>query len=175
MDLKSTIRTVADFPVEGVRFRDITTLLNNPEATRFAIDQLSQRYQNAQVDAIATVDARGFLFSSTLAYLMGLPLILVRKEGKLPGPKESVQFSSEYRTGGMEIHVDAVRKSDKILVVDDVVATGGTLKAVAEIITKMGGEIYEFAAIVELADLGARQLLSPCELFSLVEFREDET
>ncbi len=175
MDLKSAIRTVVDFPVEGVRFRDITPLLKNPEVLRFTLDRFYQRYQSAELDAIVAVDSRGFIFGSILAHLLGLPLIPARKSGKLPHATITKSFESEYRKKeSLQIHRDALEESSRILVVDDLAATGGTLKAVAEIIAELGGTVVECAVVIELIELGAAQELSPIPIYSLVTFREDE-
>ncbi len=174
MDLKSAIRTVVDFPVEGVRFRDITTLLNNPVAARFAVDRLYQRYQYSQLHGIVAVDSRGFIFGSTLAYLMCLPLIPIRKPGKLPAQCVSTKISTEYSEDGLEIHCDALKPSDRILVIDDLAATGGTLNAAAGLVSRLGGIVVECAVIIELTDLGARNALAPIPLFSLVTYSESE-
>ena len=174
MDLKATIRTVVDFPVAGVRFRDITTLLQNPAAIRHVVDRLYQRYQNSELHGIAAIDSRGFIFAAPLAYLMGLPLIPIRKPGKLPANPISSKISTEYSEDSLEIHRDALRASDRILIIDDLVATGGTFQAAIELITEIGGTVLECAVVIELVDLGARQRLGRTNLFSLVEFRESE-
>ncbi len=174
MDVKSTIRTVLNYPVEGVRFRDITTLLQNPQAARYCINQLHQRYEGTNVEGVAVVEARGFVFGSVLAYLLNLPLIPIRKQGKLPGKTVSTQYALEYGKSGLEIHVDAIASEQKILVVDDVVATGGTLSASVELVANLGGQVHECVAIIELIDLGGREKLAPIPLHSLVTFREDE-
>ena len=174
MDLKDSIRTIVDFPVEGVRFRDISTLVAAPEAFRYAVDQFYVRYENMELDVIAAIDARGFICASALSYLMGLPLIPLRKPGKLPFAKVSTSYTTEYSTSGLEIHRDALQNFKKVLVVDDLIATGGSLVAARQLISELGGETVEFAVVVELNEFNGRQKLLPVSLFSLVNYDPDE-
>ena len=174
MDLKSSIRTIVDYPKSGVRFRDITPLLQNPESFRFSIDRLYQRYQNTELDGLVALDARGFLFGSTLAYLLGVPLIPVRKTGKLPAETVSTDYQLEYGLNSLEIHVDALDEATRVVIIDDLIATGGTMCAAVELISQLGGETIECAVIIELVDLDGRAKLSPVPLYSLVSFHEDE-
>ena len=174
MDLKSSIRTIVDYPKSGVRFRDITPLLQNPESFRFGIDRLYQRYQNTELDGLVALDARGFLFGSALAYLLGVPLIPVRKTGKLPAETVSTDYQLEYGLNSLEIHVDALDEATRMVIIDDLIATGGTMCAAVELISQLGGETIECAVIIELVDLDGRAKLSPVPLYSLVSFHEDE-
>ena len=174
MDIKSCIRTVVDYPKAGVRFRDITPLLKNPGMFRYCVDRLYQRYQSTELDAIATLDARGFLFGSTLAYLLGVPLIPIRKQNKLPAETVSQEYELEYGTNCLEMHVDAIENNERIVLIDDLIATGGSARAAIELLEKTGGELIECAVVVELVELGGRSKISPVPLHSLVTFTEDE-
>ena len=174
MEIKSCIRTVVDYPEAGVRFRDITPLLKHPSAFRLCIDRLYQRYQNTELDVIATLDARGFLFGSALAYLLGVPLIPVRKQNKLPGETVSLEYKLEYGTNCIEIHADSIEKNERIILIDDLIATGGTAQAAIELLNKIGGNVVECAVVIELVELGGRSKISPVPLHSLVTFTEDE-
>jgi len=174
MDLKSCIRTVVDYPKAGIRFRDITPLLQDGNSLRFAVDRLYHRYQNTALDGVVAIDSRGFLFGSTLAYLLGVPLIPIRKKGKLPFHAVNAKYEMEYGTSTLEMHIDALDGGSNVIIVDDLIATGGTLKASVELIEKLGAALIECAVIIELTDLGGREKLSPSPLFSLVTFREDE-
>ena len=174
MDLKRSIRTVSDYPTKGVQFRDITTLLKDSNAFRYCVDRLYQRYQNTSFDALAAIESRGFVFGSTLAYLLGVPLITIRKKGKLPGKTICADYQLEYGTGSLEIHVDALEDSDRVILIDDLIATGGTICAAAELVRNLGGVPVECAAIIELVDLNGRDNVAPLPLFSIVTFHEDE-
>ncbi|MDE0310486.1 MAG: adenine phosphoribosyltransferase [Acidiferrobacterales bacterium] len=174
MDIKSCIRTIVDYPEPGVRFRDITPLLKNPSAFRLCVDRLYQRFQNTELDVIATLDARGFLFGSALAYLLGVPLIPIRKQGKLPGETVSLEYELEYGTSCIEVHADSIQQDERIILIDDLIATGGTAQAAIELLNRIGGRIVECAVVVELVELGGRSKISPVTLHSLVTFTEDE-
>ncbi len=174
MDLKSCIRTIPDYPEAGVRFRDITPLLKDPNAFRFCIDRLYQRYQSTELDAIAALDARGFLFGSILAYLLGVALIPIRKQNKLPADTVSTEYELEYGTSSLEMHVDSIGPSERIVLIDDLIATGGTVCAAIDLLDRIGGELIECAVVVELIELGGRSRMSPVPLHSLVTFTEDE-
>ena len=174
MDLKDSIRTIVDFPAKEVKFRDISTLLATPPAFKYAVDQFYARYRRVELDAIATIDARGFIFASVLAYLTDLPLIPIRKPGKLPSASVSTSYTTEYSSGGLEIHCDALQKLNKVLLVDDLIATGGTLVAARDLISRLGGETVECAVVVELSEFNAREKLHPVPLFSLINYNSDE-
>ncbi len=175
MDLKSTIRTVVDYPKSGIRFRDITSLLRYPEAYRYSIDLLYQHYQNTELDGLVAIDARGFLFASPLAYQLHVPLYLVRKQGKLPGATIRANYDLEYGVSELEMHSDAFQPQSQLVIIDDLIATGGTINATAEIIAQLGGSVVGCGVIIELTELGGRGRISPIQLHSLVTFREDET
>ncbi len=170
MDLAQYIRNVPDFPVPGIQFKDITTLLLVPEAFRETIRLFELRYTGQPIDAIVGVDARGFIFGATLAHQMGLPFVTARKKGKLPGDTIAEEYALEYGTAIVEIHRDAIKPGERVVIVDDLLATGGTVAAVARLIEKLGGIITEAAFVVELPPLGGRKHLAPMPVHSLVEF-----
>ena len=174
MDLKSSIRTIVDYPKPGIRFRDITSLLCYPEAFRYSVDLLYQKFHSTELDGLIAVDARGFLFASALAYQLHLPLFLVRKEGKLPGETISSDYELEYATNRLEMHIDSFESGSRVAIIDDLIATGGTVMAAVELINELGGSVVACAVVVELTDLGGRDRISPIPLHSLVTFREDE-
>ena len=163
-----------DYPKPGIRFRDITTLMTDAEAFRFCIDRLYQRYQNTALDAVVAVDSRGFVFGSVLTYLLGVPLVPVRKRGKLPYETVEAQYELEYGTGELELHIDALVPSSKVIIVDDLIATGGTLCAAISLIEKLQASVIECAVVIELVDLGGKAALTPVPLHSLISFHEDE-
>jgi len=157
--LHSQIRTIPDWPHQGIQFRDITTLFANPQAWKKTADALAQRYSEMVFDRIGALDARGFLIGSTLSYILDKPLVLFRKKGKLPGQTLCVAYDLEYGQAELEMHVDSVLPGDKVLLVDDLIATGGTLLAADQLIRNAGGSTLEAAAIINLPDLkGADRL-----------------
>ncbi len=172
MSIISYIRTIPDYPKKGILFRDITTLLLNPEGLRKTIDQFVDRYKNEKIDKIAAIEARGFLIGAPIAYAIGCGLILIRKKGKLPGKIRSENYQLEYGSDQIEMHEDAISAGEKILLVDDLLATGGTVKAAIKLIEKSGGIIHETAFLVDLPDLGgSRQLKEEgYSVFTLCEF-----
>lgn len=171
--LKSSIASVKDFPKEGILFRDVTTLLEDPKAFKDSIDLLYEIYKDSKLDYIVAADARGFLFGSALAYLLGVGLVLVRKKGKLPRECYSEEYSLEYGTSTLEITKDALHKGDRVLLLDDLLATGGTAGAMIKLARKSGAEVVSFAFIIELFDLGGAKLLEDTykvNVQSLVKF-----
>jgi adenine phosphoribosyltransferase len=172
MDLKSLIRDIPDFPKPGILFRDITTLLNNAEGLRYTIDTLSEKCREKGLlpDYIVGMESRGFLFGVPLAYQLGAGFIPVRKPGKLPAAVHSIEYDLEYGTDKLEIHQDAVAAHHKVLIVDDLIATGGTAKATAELLQKIGCEVLGFAFIIELAGLEGRRKLPDLPIITLVEY-----
>ena len=170
MDLAATIRNVPDFPQPGIQFKDITTLLRDPEAFRYVIDTWRRRYEPMGIDAIVGADARGFVFGSALAYAMGVPLVLVRKLGKLPGETIREEFELEYGTATFEISVDALKDGDRAVLIDDLLATGGTMNAMCKLVERLGAQVVEIAFVVELPPLKGRQRLDGYPVHSLVEF-----
>jgi adenine phosphoribosyltransferase len=173
MDLTSVIRNVPDFPVPGIQFKDITTLLLDPDAFHFVVDNLHERYRGQQLDAIVGADARGFIFASALAYVMRLPFVPVRKLGKLPGDTIKEEFDLEYGTATFEIHVDSLKKGDRVVLIDDLLATGGTMNAMVKLVERLGAEIVELAFVVELPPLRGRERLNGHPVHSLVTFMVD--
>jgi adenine phosphoribosyltransferase len=170
MDLASLIRNVPDFPKPGIQFKDITTLLQHPAAFRYIIDGWKAKYADQRVDAIVGADARGFIFGAALAYAMDVPFVPARKKGKLPGETIGETFDLEYGTDTVEIHVDALEKGDWVVLVDDLLATGGTMAAIARLVRKLGAEIVDVAFVVELPLLKGRDKLQGLPVHSLVEF-----
>jgi adenine phosphoribosyltransferase len=173
MDLAQHIRNVPDFPKPGIQFKDITTLLLVPEAFRYVISQFKTRYADQKVDGIVGVDARGFIFAASLAHELGLPLITARKKGKLPADTISEEYELEYGTAIVEMHRDSVKPGHSIVIIDDLLATGGTVGAVVRLIERLGGQVTEAAFVVELPPLGGRKRLDPVPVHSLVEFMVD--
>jgi adenine phosphoribosyltransferase len=168
MNLSDYIRDIPDFPKPGIIFKDITPLLAEPKAFAHAIQLMSSHYQEQRVDAIAAAEARGFLFAAPMAMTMGLPLIPLRKPGKLPFQTHCFQYELEYGSAELHVHIDAVAPGAHVLVVDDLLATGGTLKAGCQLIEKAGGVVAGCAVLVELDFLQGRDKLQPYEVFSLV-------
>lgn len=170
MNLKDKVRSIPNWPIEGVIFRDITTVLQDPEAFRHANDLFYDRYQNMQIDKIVGIDARGFIFGAVLAYKLNLSFIPVRKKGKLPYKTISAEYDLEYGKDTVEMHEDAISKGERVLVVDDLIATGGTVAAAVELVKKVGGVIVECAFLVELTDLKGREKIEGIPIFSLMAF-----
>jgi len=152
-------------------FRDITTVLLDPAAFREAVDLLYERYMGMELDKIVAIDARGFLFGSVLAYKLNVGLVPVRKKGKLPHKTISAEYDLEYGTDTVEIHEDAIEAGDKVVIVDDLIATGGTVSAAADLVERLGGEIAECAFLVELPDLKGREKIDRLNVFALTEFQ----
>lgn len=174
MDLKSLIREVPDFPKPGISFKDITTLLKNGEALRHVTDQFAAHFQSANPDVVVGAESRGFLFGAPLAYKLGTGFVLVRKPGKLPAATEKVSYDLEYGQDSLEIHADAIKPGQKVLIVDDLLATGGTISATAELVKRLGGEIVGFAFIIELDFLKGRDKLAGYDVLSLVHYDDEE-
>ena len=170
IDLKSTIRDIPDFPKPGIMFRDITTLLADPAAFEAVIDQFYERFKDAKVDAILAAEARGFIFAAPLAIRLGARFVPVRKPGKLPFDTESFQYELEYGTDTLEIHVDSVNSGDRVLMIDDLLATGGTIAACVKLAEKLGAEVVGCGFVIELDFLNGRRLLEPKDVHSLVNY-----
>ena len=174
MPIKSRIRTVPDYPKKGIMFRDITTLIKDPVGFRLVIDSLTQRYITGDIhfDTIVGIEARGFIMGGALAYTLGKGFVPIRKAGKLPSDVEEQEYALEYGIDTIEIHKDALEQGEKILLVDDLLATGGTALAAADLIKKLGGDIVEMAFIVNLPDVGGEEKLKAKKynVFSLTEF-----
>lgn len=170
MDLKESIRSIPGWPIEGVIFRDISTLMKDPEALRQSCDVLYERYKDQKVDKVVGIDARGFVFGAVLAYKLGVGFIPVRKKGKLPAKTIEESYNLEYGSGTLEIHEDGIEKGERVVIVDDLIATGGTVGATVQLVRKLGGNILECAFLIELPDLKGRQQVEDCKVFAMMEF-----
>ena len=172
MPIKSRIRTIPHYPKQGIMFRDITTLLKDAVGMRLMIDEIAKRYKWQKVSKAGGVDSRGFIIGAPVAYLLGVGFIPIRKKGKLPGETVGHDYELEYGADRIEIHTDAVSKGERILLIDDLIATGGTAEAAATLIGKMGGEVIECCFVVDLPDIGGRKRLEKLGLkvFTLCEF-----
>jgi len=159
MFIKSKIRTVPNWPKQGVMFRDITTLLKDPVGLKICIEVFANRYKNKEIDIIAGIDSRGFIIGGALAFILGKGFVPIRKKGKLPSETEREEYKLEYGMDVIEIHKDAIEKGMKVLIVDDLLATGGTASAAGKLIRKLGGVVVEIAFIIDLPDLGGRKKL----------------
>jgi len=169
MDLKQKIRTIPDFPELGILFRDITTLLSDAEALNETIERFAEHYKNEKIDVVVGVESRGFIIGTPLAIRMGLGFIPIRKAGKLPGPTHGVDYDLEYGKDRVEVHQDAIPEGSRVLLVDDLIATGGTIEGSAKLVKKVGGLIVGYAFVIELTDLKGRERLQE-PVFSLIEF-----
>jgi len=172
MTIKSKIRTIPNWPKPGIMFRDITTLLKDPSGLRMTIDKLVERYSGRGIDVICGIEARGFILGSAMAYNMGIGFVPIRKKGKLPGKTISQDYQLEYGHDTIEIHTDAVEKGQRVLIVDDLLATGGTILGAVKLVEKCGGIVEEACFIVDLPDLGGGKKLSDAgyKWFALVDF-----
>lgn len=172
MDLASTIRSVPNFPVEGILFYDITTLLKNPAALKESVNRFVEHYQTVKIDIIAGVESRGFIFGMPLAYQLDVGFIPVRKPGKLPAKTITESYTLEYGTNTLEMHIDAIESGQNVLIVDDLLATGGTAKATCNLIERLGGQVAGLAFAIELSFLKGRERLNGYEVFSLLQYDE---
>ncbi|GAB3250903.1 purine phosphoribosyltransferase family protein [Chitinimonas naiadis] len=170
--IRDRIRTVPDWPQAGVQFRDITPLLQDPKTFRVLVDCFVHRYMDMQVDVVAGVDARGFILGSVIAYELNRGFVPVRKKGKLPFHTVAEEYELEYGSATVELHSDAIRPGQRVLLIDDLVATGGTMIAASRLIRKLGGEVFEAAAIVDLPELGGSKLVREqgISLFTVCDF-----
>ena len=175
MSIKSKIRTVKHYPIDGVMFRDITTLFKDPEGLREAINIFAERYKDVQIDKIAAIESRGFLIGAPLAYLLNVGLVLIRKPGKLPAETIKQDYKLEYGSDQIEIHIDAIKEGERVLIVDDLIATGGTVEAAVKLVQKIKGEVLECCFIIDLPDIGGSRKLKSMgqNVFSLCEFEGD--
>jgi adenine phosphoribosyltransferase len=170
--LKKRIRNIPDFPKKGIQFKDITTLLSDPASFQRAIDLMAHRHFDAGVEAVVGVEARGFVMGAAMAYKLGVGVILVRKPGKLPYKTIAAAYDLEYGKDKLEIHEDAIRPGMRVIIADDVLATGGTMAAVSGLLKKLGAEIVECCFLAELTDLKGRDKLKGEKVFSLLKFDE---
>lgn len=170
MDLQSLIRDIPDFPKPGILFRDITTLLRNPDGLRFTIDQLAERFSDQSIDYVVGMESRGFIFGTPIAYRLGAGFVPVRKPGKLPADVHTVEYELEYGSDRLEVHQDAFHPSSNVLIVDDLIATGGTAAATAKLVEQANCNLVGFGFIIELSALGGRQQLPDVPVEALVTY-----
>ncbi|MCE5284917.1 MAG: adenine phosphoribosyltransferase [Pelosinus sp.] len=170
MNLKEKVRVIADFPEPGISFKDITTLLKDGQAFHYAIDELAAHFKNQEIDVVIGPEARGFVVGTPVAYALRAGFVPVRKPGKLPAEVLQYQYSLEYGKDALEIHKDAITPGAKVLIVDDLLATGGTTQAVINMVNSLGGEIVGLAFLIELEFLEGRKLLSDYNIFSLIKY-----
>lgn len=168
--IKDYIRTIPDFPQKGIMFRDITTLLGDGEGFALAIDTLEKQLENVEFDAVAGIESRGFILGAPIAKDFKKPFIPIRKKGKLPYKTVEQSYELEYGTATIEVHEDAITKGQKILLIDDLIATGGSMKAAATLVEKLGGVVTKILFLVELPDLGGKDVLSGYDIYSAVQF-----
>ena len=170
MDLASMIRDVPDFPVEGILFKDITTLIKDARAFKQAIDSLLDRYRGRDIDLVVSIEARGYIFGAPMAYELGAGFVPIRKPGKLPAETISVEYTLEYGTNVLEMHKDAIKAGQKVLVIDDLLATGGSAKAAIELVERLGGQVVGVVFLIDLTFLKGVEKLKDYEVFSLIKF-----
>ena len=170
LDLARYIRDVPDFPQPGILFRDITPLLQDGGALKAVIDRFTEYYRHVRLDAVVSIESRGFLFGAPLAYNLGLPLVPVRKPGKLPAAKMSVEYELEYGSNTLDIHSDALEKGDSVVIIDDLLATGGTAIAAAKLVEMLGAKVHSFAFLIELGFLRGREALEGYEVLALLRY-----
>jgi adenine phosphoribosyltransferase len=170
MDLKKYIRDIPDFPQKGVMFRDITTLLKEPEPFKYVIDTIVDKYKNEKIDKLVSVEARGYIFGGAIAYILNCGFVPVRKPGKLPAETVSLEYTLEYGKNTIEIHKDAINPGESVLVFDDVLATGGTVQATCHLIEELGGKVVGCVFISDLTYLKGSEKLKNYEVFSLVQY-----
>ncbi len=172
VDLKAAIRTIPDFPKPGIMFRDVTTLMGEPSALKATIDRITEKYQDAGIEKVAGIEARGFVFGAAIAEKLGAGFVPLRKKGKLPSETISESYELEYGTDQLEMHVDAVEPGEKVLIIDDLIATGGTAEAAVHLLTKAGAEIVAASFVIDLPDLHGIERLDKLgiETFCLVAY-----
>jgi adenine phosphoribosyltransferase len=170
MNLKKTIRDVPDFPKKGILFKDITTLLKDKKALKFSVDALAKQFGKKGIKYVVGIESRGFIFGTALAYKLGVGFIPVRKKGKLPAKVRSLTYALEYGTDTLEIHADALKKGDKVVIIDDLLATGGTIGAAAKLVADSGARIVGVGFIIELAFLNGREKLKGLPVYSVIQY-----
>ncbi len=172
MDLKDYIRSIQDYPKKGILFRDITTLIKNEKAFRECVDQIVEKTKNFKIDKIAAIESRGFVFASAVSYLINKPFIMLRKKNKLPAETHSVDFKLEYGTATIEVHKDSIKENDSVLIIDDLIATGGTAEAAAKLVKISKGTVAGFIFVINLFDLGGcdKLIKSNYKVENLIEF-----
>jgi len=168
--LEDFVISIPDFPIKGIIFRDITGITNSAEGFRLAIDGFKEILEKVEFDAIAATESRGFIFGAPLAYHFNKPLVLIRKKGKLPRETISREYALEYGTAEIEMHTDSIKKGQRVVLIDDLIATGGTIKACAELVEELGGEIVKILFVMELKGLNGRAMLEGYDIDSLVQY-----
>ncbi len=172
-DLLASIRSIPDFPKKGIVFRDITTLLKDHSAFALTIDKFYEHFKGLEIDKVVSVESRGFIFGSALAYRLSAGFVPVRKQKKLPSETIKEDYQLEYGTDSLEIHTDAIKKGERILIVDDLLATGGTIEATIKLVNRLGGEIVSLAFLIELTFLNGRERLSGYDVFSIIRYSSE--
>ncbi|GIM28641.1 adenine phosphoribosyltransferase [Clostridium polyendosporum] len=170
MDLKQTIRTIEGFPKEGISFKDITTLIGNGEALKYSVDEFVNYLKDKKIDVVVGPEARGFIFGVPVAYALGVGFVPVRKKGKLPADTVAVEYDLEYGKDCLEIHKDAIKPGQRVAIIDDLLATGGTIGAVAKLVEQVGGEVASLLFTIELTELNGREKLNKYDIMSLIEY-----
>jgi len=170
MELAQLIRSIPDFPIPGILFRDITTLIRDGEALQETIDTMVEHYRDTPLDAIAAIEARGWIFGSPLAYELGAGFVPIRKPSKLPAEKIAVSYSLEYGSNTLEMHADALEPGTRVLIVDDLLATGGSAQAAIQLVEKLGGVVVGLAFLIELVDLKGRDKLQGYDVYSMIQY-----
>ncbi len=172
MDLAQYIRNIPDFPIEGIQFKDITTLLQNPGSFAASVEEMLAYYEDTEIDVVVGIESRGFIWGAILAYELGVGFVPVRKVDKLPAETVRVEYALEYGTATLEMHADAIRPGQQALVVDDLLATGGTAKATCDLVEQLGGEVVGLAFLIELTFLNGRDKLTAYDVLALVQMDE---
>lgn len=170
MDLKNNIRIIENFPKEGISFKDVTTLLQDKDALRFTVDKMVEYLKDKNIDVVVGPEARGFLFGAPVAYALGAGFVPVRKKGKLPYDTISISYDLEYGSDILEIHKDAIKPGQRVAIVDDLLATGGTIATVAKLVEQVGGEVVSIDFVIELTDLNGKDKLTSYDIMSLVTY-----
>lgn len=170
MDIKNKIRVIENFPIDGISFKDITTVLQDKDVLPYVIDSLCELVEG-EVDIVVSPEARGFIFGTVLAYKLHAGFVPIRKVGKLPSATEKYSYELEYGTDELEIHIDAIKKGDKVIIVDDLLATGGTLYSCAQLVEKLGGEVTNIITLIELTEIGGKEKLKNYKTKSLVSYK----
>lgn len=170
MDLKQTIRTIEGFPKEGISFKDITTLIANGEALKYSVDEFVNYLKDKKIDVVVGPEARGFIFGVPVAYALGVGFVPVRKKGKLPADTVAVEYDLEYGKDCLEIHKDAIKPGQRVAIIDDLLATGGTIGAVAKLVEQVGGEVASLSFTIELTELNGREKLNKYDVMSLIKY-----
>ena len=169
-ELKDYVRTIPDFPEEGIMFRDVTTVLQDPDGLKLAIDGMQEKIKDLEFDIIVGAESRGFLFGMPLAYNLNKAFVPVRKKGKLPAETISETYNLEYGQATLEIHKDAIRSGQKVVIIDDLIATGGTLEAIIKLVERLGGEVIRICCLIDLPELGGKEKIKDYKVDSVIAF-----